>query len=76
MKEEIHNPYVTNGICSIDTNFKTSFLFYGNDNKEELLKINEEGFWIRGVKVEQGENEAKEVYQGFLNLIGYHYETM
>ena len=89
MEEEIHNLYVmlnTNdlalpstvdmGLYTINNNFKSSFLFYGKDNKEVLLKINEEGFWVRGVKIEQGENEAKEVYQAFLNLLGYHYETM
>lgn len=34
----------------------------GND---EMLKISPNGFWVRGVKVEQDEREAKAVYEGF-----------
>ena len=32
---------------------------------EEMLKITDTGFWVRGVKVEQDEQEAKAVYEGF-----------
>ena len=32
---------------------------------EEMLKVGPDGFWVRGVKVEQDENEAKNVYEGF-----------
>ena len=32
---------------------------------DEVLKISSEGFWVRGVKVEQGPNEAEEVYRAF-----------
>jgi len=35
----------------------------------DLLKITADGFWIRGVKVEQGPNEAKEVYETFINYL-------
>jgi hypothetical protein len=31
----------------------------------EMLKITQEGFWVRGVKVEQDEQEAQTVYQAF-----------
>ena len=34
----------------------------GND---EMLKVGPEGFWVRGVKVEQGPKEAEEVYEAF-----------
>jgi hypothetical protein len=30
-----------------------------------MLKITQEGFWVRGVKVEQNELEAQTVYQAF-----------
>ena len=30
----------------------------------EVLKISPEGFWVRGVKVAQDENEAQTVYAG------------
>lgn len=50
-----------------------SFIFYDPvlSSRVEILKISEDGFWVRGVKVEQGENEAKEVYETFKNLLGY-----
>lgn len=32
---------------------------------EEMLKISPRGFWVRGVKVEQDEQEAQAVYEGF-----------
>ena len=32
---------------------------------EEMLKVSDKGFWVRGVKVEQGEGEAQAVYEGF-----------
>lgn len=31
----------------------------------DMLKISPEGFWVRGVKVEQDEHEAQKVYEGF-----------
>lgn len=35
----------------------------------EMLKITEEGFFVRGVKVEADENEAKAVYEGFKQML-------
>jgi hypothetical protein len=31
----------------------------------DMLKVSPEGFWVRGVKVEQDEQEAQKVYEGF-----------
>ena len=31
----------------------------------EMLKVSDKGFWVRGVKVEQDEQEARKVYEGF-----------
>lgn len=42
----------------------SSFSMFG-----DLFKISPEGFWIRGVKVEQGPNEAKEVYDTFIEYL-------
>jgi hypothetical protein len=36
----------------------------GNPNTE-MLKVSQEGFWVRGVKVDQDDNEAKIVYNAF-----------
>jgi hypothetical protein len=30
-----------------------------------MLKVSQEGFWVRGVKVDQDDNEAKIVYNAF-----------
>ena len=32
---------------------------------EEMLRITEQGFWVRGVEVPQDEKEAKLVYEAF-----------
>jgi len=32
---------------------------------EEMLKVGPNGFWVRGVKVEQDADEALKVYEGF-----------
>jgi hypothetical protein len=49
-----------------------SLIFFDNktDPATELLKIGPEGFWVRGVKVEQGPGEAHEVYNGIRQLLG------
>ena len=31
----------------------------------EMLKVGPDGFWVRGVKVEQDADEALKVYEGF-----------
>jgi len=37
----------------------------------EMLKITQEGFWVRGVKVEQDEQEARQVYQAFQSWLAW-----
>jgi hypothetical protein len=36
-----------------------------NSNMTEMLRIAEDGFYIRGVKIEQDEKEAEKVYKAF-----------
>jgi hypothetical protein len=31
----------------------------------EMLRVGSDGFWVRGVKVEQDDNEAQSVYNAF-----------
>lgn len=31
----------------------------------DMLKVSPDGFWVRGVKVEQDADEAQKVYEGF-----------
>lgn len=42
--------------------------FYYTETKEEILRCSREGFFVRGVKVEQ-ENEAAVVYKTFLEWL-------
>ena len=53
--------------------------FYGIDFPEknivfksgqtEMLRVSPEGFYIRGVKVEQGPNEAQAIYNAIKQII-------
>lgn len=38
-------------------------------NETEWIKITEEGFWVRGEKVEQGPEEARIVYDAFREFL-------
>ena len=43
---------------------KNEITLYGN-YKDEILRITEDGFYVRGVKVPQDEREAESVYKTF-----------
>jgi len=54
--------------------------FWGYNNPEEknivfktgtaeMLRVSPDGFWVRGVKVEQGPDEAKAVYNAIKQII-------
>ena len=36
-----------------------------NSNKSEMLRVAKDGFYIRGVKLEQDDKEAEKVYNAF-----------
>ena len=36
---------------------------------EEMLRIGPDGFWVRGVKVPQDDNEAETVYNAFKEFL-------
>lgn len=36
-----------------------------NANSTEMLRVAEDGFYVRGVKIEQDEKEAEKVYNAF-----------
>jgi hypothetical protein len=66
----LENTTLTN---RISTTFPNSCIFFVSGlMNEEMLKISKEGFWVRGVKVEQGPEEAKEVYEAFMKLLRYN----
>lgn len=44
----------------------SSIVFHsGTDESSEMLRITREGFYVRGIKVEQDEKEAQRVYDAF-----------
>jgi len=45
---------------------KNEVTFYSGENlKDEMLRITQEGFYVRGIKVPQDEREAESVYKTF-----------
>jgi hypothetical protein len=38
----------------------------------EMLKVTEDGFYVRGVKVEADKKEASSVYRAFKEFLVYH----
>jgi hypothetical protein len=36
---------------------------------EEMIRVGPEGFWVRGVKVAQDDNEAETVYKAFKEFL-------
>ena len=41
------------------------------DDNSEMIRITSEGFWVRGVKVQQDEREAQHVYDAFKEWLVY-----
>jgi hypothetical protein len=44
-----------------------TIMFYAGG--DEMLKVSPDGFWVRGVKVEQGSGEAQSVYQAMKEFV-------
>lgn len=56
------------GTISIDSNYQqlqNTITFCAGNPTTEMLKVSPEGFWVRGVKVEQSDKEAETVYNAF-----------
>lgn len=56
-------------VISIDTEAaeaaRNTITFNAGSPSTEMLKVGPDGFWVRGVKIEQDEQEAKRVYEAF-----------
>jgi hypothetical protein len=46
-------------------------LMAGGMNSDEMLRVSNEGFWVRGVKVPADEQEAETVYQAFKQWLAW-----
>ncbi len=54
-KYSFHNPEPNNIVCIA--------------GGTEMLKVGPDGFWVRGVKVKQDDNEAEIVYNAFKSFL-------
>ena len=59
-----------NPVISISAPPEPNIAFHGGTS--EILKITEDGFYVRGVKVEADEKEAAAVYKAFKEFLVYH----
>jgi len=63
------NPIITSitdneGVSYMEN--KNEVTFYSGENlRDEMLRITQDGFYVRGVKVPQDEREAESVYKTF-----------
>lgn len=61
------------GTFSIDTEAleqaRNTITFSTGISNTEMLKVGKDGFWVRGVKVEQDDKEAEKVYNAFRQWI-------
>lgn len=62
----INNDYY--GTIQIDPNYvnlQNTITFAAGNPNVEMLRVSPQGFWVRGVKIEQDEKEAQTVYEAF-----------
>jgi hypothetical protein len=57
-------------VLSVTAPPENNIVFYSG--KAETLKITEDGFYVRGVKVPVDDNEAAAVYKAFKEFLVYH----
>jgi hypothetical protein len=57
-------------VISISAPPENNITFYGGSS--EMLKVTEDGFYVRGVKVEADEQEAASVYRAFKAFLVHH----
>ena len=57
-------------VLSVSAPPESNITFYGG--KSEMLKVTEDGFYVRGVKVEADEQEAAAVYKAFKSFLVHH----
>ena len=65
----IDNP-LPRPVLSVSSPPESNITFYGG--KAEMLKVTEDGFYVRGVKVEADEKEAAAVYKAFKAFLVHH----
>lgn len=51
--------------------YQPSSISFNVDQDQEWIRITNEGFWVRGVKVPQNNKEAQTVYNAFKQWLAY-----
>ena len=60
-------------------NYPTNISFFDTnvtDSNEELLRITKDGFYVRGVKLEQDENEARALFEALSEWVFTSQKTL
>lgn len=57
-------------VLSVSDKPESNIVFYGGPNA--ILKITEDGFYVRGIRVEVDDNEAATVYKAFKEFLVHH----
>ena len=58
---------MSNELVFADPNAPKSFVFH--DDEKELIKITPDGFYVRGIKLEQDEHEARKLFDAFTDFL-------
>jgi len=70
MTENIINASSTQFDEKLSFPVKSSIVLHSDKYGEPLLRVSTDGFYVRGKKVPQDDNEAQVVYEAFKTLIG------
>ena len=65
----IDNPRPT-PVLSVSAPPENNIVFHAGQS--EMLKVTEDGFYVRGVKIEADNNEAAAVYKAFKQFLVHH----
>jgi hypothetical protein len=57
-------------VLSVSAPPQNNIIFHSN--KSEILRVAEDGFYVRGVKVPVDDNEAAAVYKAFKSFLVHH----
>ena len=66
----VNNDPIPKPVLSVSAPPKNNIFF--NAGQAEMLKVTEDGFYVRGVKVEADEKEVAAVYRAFKEFLVYH----
>ena len=77
LSEVLHN-WVTDSQSEVeqDSKAESNIIFSTGTNGGEMLRVAEDGFYVRGVKVPVDENEAATVYRVFREWLTWAHLTL